>query len=55
MEKAILILQRVNFCFQNTRQSKDCMYWMMCVESLTKKLDFQIIFSKSDIFLISFK
>jgi hypothetical protein len=55
MEKAILILQRVNFCFQNTRQSNDCMYWMTCVGSLTKKLDFQNIFSKTDIFLISFQ
>jgi len=24
MERAILILRRVDFCFQNTRQSKDC-------------------------------
>jgi len=25
-EKAILILQWVNFCFQNTWQSKDCIF-----------------------------
>jgi hypothetical protein len=27
MGKAILILQRVDFCFQNTRQSKDYIEW----------------------------
>jgi hypothetical protein len=26
--KVILILQRVNFCFQNTRQSKDCIFFL---------------------------
>jgi hypothetical protein len=55
MEKAILILQRVNYCFQNTRQLKDCIFWMTCVGSLTKKLDFQKIFSKINISLISFQ
>jgi hypothetical protein len=55
MKKVILILQWVNFCFQNTRQSKDCIFWMTCVGSLTKKLDFQKIFSKTDISLISFQ
>jgi len=55
MEKAILILQRVNYCFQNTSQSNDCIFWMTCVGSLTKKLDFQKIFSKINFSLISFQ
>jgi len=55
MEKTILILQRVNFYFQYTRQSKDFIFWIMCVGSLTKKLDFQNICSKTDISLISFQ
>ena len=55
MEKAILILQWVNFCFQNTRQSNDCIFLMTCVGSLTKKLDFQKIFFKIVISLISFQ
>ena len=54
-KKEILILQGVNLCFQNTRQSNDCIFWMTCVGSLTKKLDFWKIFSKTDISLISFQ
>jgi len=48
-KKAILVLQRVNFYFQNTWQSKDCIYRITCVRSLIKKLDFQKVFSKKDI------
>jgi hypothetical protein len=40
IEKAILILQWVNLCFQNRRQSNDCIYWMACVWSLTKEVWF---------------
>jgi len=48
-------LQRVNFYFQNTRQWKDYLFWMTCVGSLIRKLDFQKIFSKTDNSLISFQ
>jgi hypothetical protein len=48
-EKAILVLQRVNFCLQNTWQSKDCIFRITRVGSLIKKLDFQKVFSKKDI------
>jgi len=55
MEKVILILQRVNFCFQNTRQSKDCIFWITRVGSLTEETWFSKILLKTDIFLISFQ
>jgi hypothetical protein len=54
MEKAILILQRVNFCFQNTRQSNDCMYWMTCVGLWPKSLIFKISFPKLTSFWFHF-
>jgi hypothetical protein len=54
-EKSHFNLTTGHFCLQNTRQSKDCIFWMTCVGSLTKKLDFQKIFSKTDISLISFQ
>ena len=55
IEKTILILQRLNFFFQNTRQSKDYICWMACVGSLIKKAWFFKILSKTDISLISFQ
>ena len=36
-KKAILVLQRVNFYFQNTWQSRNCVFWITCVGSLKKK------------------
>jgi hypothetical protein len=47
-KKFILVLQRVNFCFQNTWQSKDYIFQITCVRYLIKKkkLDFQKVFSK---------
>jgi len=51
MEKVILNLQWVNFCFQNTWQSKDCIFRITCVRSLTE----ETWFSKTDISLISFQ
>ena len=54
MEKTILILQGVNFCFQNTRQSKDHIEWRV-LGLWPKKLEFQKYFSKIDISLISFQ
>jgi len=48
MGNAILILQRVSFCFQRTALNDVC--WVF-----TRKLDFQKIFSKTDISLISFQ
>jgi hypothetical protein len=39
-----LVLQRVNFCFQNTWQSKDCIFRITCVGSLIKK---SLIFKRS--------
>ena len=53
-EKVILNLTTGHFCFQDTRQSKDCVFRITCVGSLIKKLDFQKIFKK-DISLISFQ
>ena len=43
-KKTILVLQRVNFCFQNTWQSKDCIFRITCVGSLKKK---SLIFKRS--------
>jgi hypothetical protein len=54
MGNAILILQRVDFCFQNIRQLKDYIEWR-ALGLWPKKLDFQKIFSKTDISLISFQ
>jgi hypothetical protein len=53
--KSNLILQRVNFCFQNARQLKDCIYWMACVGPLTKEAWISKILFKIDISLISFQ
>ena len=50
-KKTILVLQWVNFCFQNTWQSKDCIFRITCVGSLTE----ETWFSKTDISLISFQ
>ena len=54
MGKTILILQRVDFCFQNTRQSKGYIEWRV-LGLWPKKLEFQKYFSKTDISLISFQ
>ena len=54
MGKTILILQQVDFCFQNTRQSKDHIEWRV-LGLWPKKLEFQKYFSKTDISLISFQ
>ena len=53
-KKPILVLQRVNFCFQNTWQSKDCIFRITCVGSLKKSLIFKRSFQKSTS-LISFQ
>ena len=54
MGKTILILHRVDFYFQNTRQSKDYIEWRV-LGLWPKKLEFQKYFSKTDISLISFQ
>jgi hypothetical protein len=54
MGKAILILQRVNFYFQNTRQSKDYIEWRV-LGLWPKILIFKRSFPKTDISLISFQ
>jgi hypothetical protein len=54
-KKVILVLWRVNFCFQNTWQSNDCIFWITCVGSWTKRLDFSKDLFKINISLISFQ
>jgi len=54
-KKVILILQRVNFSFQNTRQSKDYIFWMTCVGFFYQRSLIFKIFFKTDISLISFQ
>jgi hypothetical protein len=54
-KKAILILQRVNFCFQNTRQRKDYYIEWHVLGLWPKSLIFKRFFSKTNISLISFQ
>jgi hypothetical protein len=53
-EKSYFNLATGWFLFSKYKTIKG-LHWMMCVGSLTKKLDFQKIFPKTDISLISFQ
>ena len=46
----MLIIQRINFCFQNTRQSKDYMYLWHVLGLWPKKLDLWKYLKKTNIF-----
>ena len=54
-EKSHFNLTTGQFLFQNTRQSKDCIFWIMCVGSLTKEAWFPKKLFKIDISLFSFQ
>jgi len=54
MGKTILILQRLDFCFQNIKQLKDYIEWRV-LGLWPKSLIFKRSFPKIDIFLISFQ